>query len=368
MKYIYFLLFCLHIGVVLATGRFAGDVTWLYALENGRCTDSMALDTARKYRIPPNLIQRAAELSLEFDQNCRGGSTTTTTTTTTKPALGERAGEGDGRGIGRSARGRKGTIYNDSNKRYSATRSAPMSASPTDERLPYNFFYRLDDVIPILDKVIRNKSQNGDQVNSGNPCGPSGPSSVDALGAVATSQAGAWRTVPGSWDPPLVFERSSCVYVLLLRHTDARLNSYSDSDYVVAHSKPDMLYVGETESIRQRLAQHRNSYPGRTHRSGSSTSPTSPSINNISNGHSTARNMDAIATAESAVSAVASDTAGKTEGASRDREYFVAEFAVYSAENKSAARLLEARCITALKKAGYSVVGGSDAQHVLFKT
>ena len=47
--------------------------------------------------------------------------------------------------------------------------------------------------------------------------------------------------VRSGYDPPVSFEGRCCVYVLVLQR-----------DFF-----PDSLYVGETESIQQRLKQHR---------------------------------------------------------------------------------------------------------------
>ena len=48
-------------------------------------------------------------------------------------------------------------------------------------------------------------------------------------------------TVRPGYNPPSSYEGRCCVYVLVLQRA----------------SMPDSVYVGETESIRQRLAQHR---------------------------------------------------------------------------------------------------------------
>lgn len=48
-------------------------------------------------------------------------------------------------------------------------------------------------------------------------------------------------TVRSGYDSPVSYEGNSCVYVLILQR-----------DFF-----PDSLYVGETESIQQRLKQHR---------------------------------------------------------------------------------------------------------------
>lgn len=52
----------------------AGEVRWTYTLEDGRCTDSMALNTAKQYGIDRTIVDRAEALGAYFDQCCRGGS------------------------------------------------------------------------------------------------------------------------------------------------------------------------------------------------------------------------------------------------------------------------------------------------------
>ena len=50
-----------------------GEVRWTYTLEDGRCTDSMALNTAKQYGIDRTIVDRAEALGAFFDQCCRGG-------------------------------------------------------------------------------------------------------------------------------------------------------------------------------------------------------------------------------------------------------------------------------------------------------
>jgi DNA mismatch repair ATPase MutS len=49
-----------------------GRVLWTYRLEDGRCTNSMAMTTARAYGIPPAILDRAEQLASVFDAVCRG--------------------------------------------------------------------------------------------------------------------------------------------------------------------------------------------------------------------------------------------------------------------------------------------------------
>ena len=54
-------------------------------------------------------------------------------------------------------------------------------------------------------------------------------------------------TIPHAWSTPPALEASSCVYVLQLRGSSAEAAAY---------------YVGETDALRQRLAQHRQRFLG----------------------------------------------------------------------------------------------------------
>ncbi|CAN0044287.1 unnamed protein product, partial [Ectocarpus fasciculatus] len=51
----------------------ADNPRWTYTMEDGKCTDSLALQTAKKYNIPASVIARAQALSEKFDQVRRGG-------------------------------------------------------------------------------------------------------------------------------------------------------------------------------------------------------------------------------------------------------------------------------------------------------
>lgn len=72
-----FVLYDMLVGVtVFLFSRASGgdDLKWTYKLEDGCCTDSMALATARHYGIEPSIVERALQLRTVFDTHCRGGS------------------------------------------------------------------------------------------------------------------------------------------------------------------------------------------------------------------------------------------------------------------------------------------------------
>src|SRR5690606_4697904 len=97
--------------------------------------------------------------------------------------------------------------------------------------------------------------------------------------------------VEKGYDPPVSLEGKSCVYVL----------------HLVSRGRPDELYIGETESIRQRLQQHRAIRKGVKVRA-----------------------------------------------------------LVAPAPNKSAARATETRLISEFKRRGYDIQQDKDQQHQLF--
>ena len=155
-------------------GREGGKVKWTYQLEDGRCVDSMAWFTARKYGIPETILERARVLGGEFDQTCRGGG---------------REGGGKGwRGEGRTLEGAE-EVLTDVLQRFYSSSSSSSSSLPSFLRVPPGF------------------------------------------------------------DPSPSLEGSACLYIL-------SLPSSSSS------SLPPSFYVGETESARQRLAQHRARFDG----------------------------------------------------------------------------------------------------------
>lgn len=48
---------------------------WTYKLEDGKCRDSLAVYTARYYKIPEFILTRSNQLARIFDDKCRAGST-----------------------------------------------------------------------------------------------------------------------------------------------------------------------------------------------------------------------------------------------------------------------------------------------------
>ena len=154
-------------------GREGGKVKWTYQLEDGRCLDSMAWYTARKYGIPETILERARVLGGNFDETCRGG------------------GREGGREGGRTLEGVE-EVLTDVLERYYGSSSFSSSRPPS-----FPPFHR---------------------VSSG-------------------------------FDPSPSLEGNACLYILFLRSSPSS-------------SLPPSFYVGETESVRQRLAQHRARFDG----------------------------------------------------------------------------------------------------------
>jgi len=160
-------------------GREGGMVKWTYQLEDGRCVDSMAWFTARKYGIPEAILERARVLGGEFDQACRGGG---------------RVGGREGwRGECRTLEGAEEVLTDILQRFYSSSSSSSSSLPPS---LP-----------PFL-------------------------------------------RVPSGFDPSSSLEGNACLYILFLPSSPSS-------------PLPPSFYVGETNSARQRLAQHRARFDGR---------------------------------------------------------------------------------------------------------
>lgn len=170
-----------------------GGKMWTYVLEDGKCTDSMAMTTARAYGIPLEIIERAEELGHIFDQVCRRGSE---------------------------------ELVDDSVA--PASMDQPGLTSPNggggDDSLsvpPGPLHHASARLVEIVEEYRRNS--------------PEGLSAPNAF----------LYTVGENQDPPPSLEGYSCVYILEV------------------HSGPngsELLYVGETDSIRTRLTRHRKHF------------------------------------------------------------------------------------------------------------
>ena len=188
-------------------------MNWTYKLEDGACTNSHALETALEYGIDESIILRAKQLGKDFDNRCR-------------PSNIQGQGQGQGSWVGDSRK--FSSSYDpdsdsdseldsdsDSDTDGRSKKSGKSSGSDDDVSTPVKikYTYSLSDISTVFKELM--KEQN---INDFSP-----------------------MTVKAKYDPPVSYEGRCCVYILLLKHLDG----------------PDTLYVGETESIQQRLKQHR---------------------------------------------------------------------------------------------------------------
>lgn len=182
-----------------------GRLRWTYKLMEGKCTNSHALETAHTYGIPSSIIERAQTLGRVFDKICR-------------PDVLAAAGAGAGVSAGSSSSKvaelttcTEGEAV-DSNSWNLIDPSSDVSYDPLPLSRGAALRYHMDDVSEIF------KGHLGGQV----------------LELRAT-------VVEPEQQPPPAYEGSSCVYLLIVRR----------------EGQPDTIYIGETESISQRLQQHR---------------------------------------------------------------------------------------------------------------
>jgi hypothetical protein len=153
-----------------------GDYDWTYRLEDGVCTDSLALVTAARFGLPEEIIRRAEELADYLPEY--GPSTK--------------------------------SLEEDTQEEEAKVDLKPTQRTPTP-------------------------------TTNGNGNGNRRPS-LDFLRAIALAEDLTGQqsiTIPPRWFAPASMGNKSCVYVLELPHD------------------PPRYYVGETDSLPQRLRQHR---------------------------------------------------------------------------------------------------------------
>ena len=182
---------------------------WTYELEDGVCTDSLALHTGRRFGMSRKMLSRAAELASHFDVLCRP------TRSSTQPnaeadVLADRARE-DSEALGSS-------------------QSTPTSLGGLDA----------------VEQLLRQRGW----LDS-----PGGDSSAHENAALEDGTAGLQGSstvrLPAHWEPSPALATSACVYVLELRHGGHHQGHYQGQSETVRY------YVGETEALDQRLRQHR---------------------------------------------------------------------------------------------------------------
>ena len=174
----------------------------------GTCTNSHALETAHTYGIPSSIIERAQTLGRVFDKICR------------PDVLAAAAGTGAGAGAGTLSSNSKvaefttftGDEVLDSSSWNQIDPSSTVSYDPLPLSRGAALRYHMDDVSEIFKGHLE--------------------------GQVLELRA---TVVDPEQQPPPTYEGSSCVYLLIVGRQD----------------QPDTIYIGETESISQRLQQHR---------------------------------------------------------------------------------------------------------------
>ena len=165
-----------------------GQLNWTYKLEDGICTNSLALHTASKFGLPESIIKRAEELSHHWDAD-KDDHTESSVAVTDYPVA---------------------------------------SGNATSNSINH--------VATILEEIVGENSTR----------------------------------IPPSYITPPSYEGISCVYVLQVRDDEKRMR----------------YYVGETDSLSQRLSQHRSK--------GKDWSSLSAIAVKIKEGKSTARNVESL--------------------------------------------------------------------------
>lgn len=165
----------------------------------GTCTNSHALETAHTYGIPSSIIERAQTLGRVFDKICRPDVLAAAVAGSSSSEVAELTTFTEAEVV-------DSTSWN----------QIDPSSTVSYDTLPFSrgaaLRYHMDDVSEIFKGHLE--------------------------GQVLELRA---TVVEPEQRPPPTYEGSSCVYLLIVRRED----------------QPDTIYIGETESISQRLQQHR---------------------------------------------------------------------------------------------------------------
>ena len=186
----------------------SGNWIWTYKLEDGICTDSLALYTAKLYGLPDQIINRASALSDLFEEKCR-------------PRFDYQQNSVDEL---LNDRKQNENHLNDENQLSSSfADSSDMSDSYSQELIKSaSRTYSLDLILPSI---------------------------ASLLGLKDTP-----LTIHSKKLPPISFEGQACVYILHITNITPTGKFKKNA----SGSKIDVYYVGETESIRQRMSKHRS--------------------------------------------------------------------------------------------------------------
>jgi hypothetical protein len=169
-------------------------VKWTYKLVDGRCTDSLALETAREFKIDSKIISRAEELGILFDKLCRPSDAM------------ESGNSSDGSVRGKIPRKRatkKGVAASETAEAtivdvdVNATEAVQVEGSQ-DVLSSAAASYKLEDVLGTIQNVV----------TALDPTVPMDPAEAEEEMRRRTT------IIEHGYNPPPGFEGKSCVYVL----------------------------------------------------------------------------------------------------------------------------------------------------------
>jgi len=179
------------------------DVEWTYKLEDGVCTDSLALVTAARFGLPEDVLRRAEVLSDYLDAN-------------DSSSLGDTHAKEDA-GV----------------------------ASAVEDYSPNGFAQMKHESTGVEDRLTLSDAANV----------------VESIAARGTNEKSAAVRIPPRWMPPASMEGCSCVYVIEVGDNIVRSKEETSGDHAKSSSSfrrhRRRYYVGETDSLSKRLKQHR---------------------------------------------------------------------------------------------------------------
>jgi hypothetical protein len=190
-----------------------GSYEWTHKLEDGICTDSMALVTAERFGLPEEIIRRAEELTQFIPER---------TNTTDKDSIGSLVvGPMDDEENSFTSDGIIDDVFISSIPEISSSSTTESQLLEREQEKEHRRKEFLD-VIDLASKLINDKT-------SSTPV-----------------------QVPSRHHPPASLSNRSCLYVLQLTAPSSSSSSSTTSRY----------YVGETDSLSKRLSQHRRKGSG----------------------------------------------------------------------------------------------------------
>lgn len=191
-----------------------GSYEWTHKLEDGICTDSMALVTAERFGLPEEIIRRAEELTQFIPER---------TNTTDKDSIGSLVvGPMDDEENSFASDGIIDDVFISSIPEISSSSTTESQLLEREQEKEHRRKEFLD-VIDLASKLINDKT-------SSTPV-----------------------QVPSRHHPPASLSNRSCLYVLQLTAPSSSSSSSSTTS---------RYYVGETDSLSKRLSQHRRKGSG----------------------------------------------------------------------------------------------------------